>query len=188
LSKLARHPKVAAIGEIGLDYYHDRSQRDLQREIFRKQLALAAEVAKPVSVHIRAAWDDVWSELSIWHDRLVKDGNPLANRPGVLHSFEGTHEEGQAAIARGFFLGISGPVTFTNARQRQILVSALPLTALLVETDAPFLTPHPYRGRRNEPAYTHFIIEKIAFLHHLTYDYTAAATANNAARLFAWRA
>jgi TatD DNase family protein len=188
LAELARHPKVVAIGEIGLDYYRDHAPRELQREVFQAQLALAAAVGKPVSIHIRAAWEDVWAALSAWHTGLVESGSPLAARPGVLHSFSGTLAEAQAALARGFYLGISGPVTFTNARQLQALVAAVPLSALLIETDAPYLTPQPFRGKRNEPAHTHFIVEKVAALHHLTYDHTAAATAGNAARLFAWRA
>jgi TatD DNase family protein len=126
--------------------------------------------------------------LSAWHAGLVRSGSPLAARPGVLHSFSGTLAQAQAAHALGFFLGISGPVTFPKARQLQELVAALPLSAILIETDAPYLTPQPYRGKRNEPAHTHFIVEKVAELHHLTYEDTAAATAANAARLFAWRA
>lgn len=188
LTELARHPRVAAVGEIGLDYYRDRAPRDLQRAVFRAQLELAAVVEKPVSIHIRDAWEDVWAELSAWRAALLRAGSPLAARPGVLHSFSGTPAEAQIALAAGFFLGISGPVTFTNAPLRQELVAGLPLEAILIETDAPYLTPHPYRGRRNEPAYTHYILEKVAQLHHMTYEQTAAATADNAARLFAWRA
>jgi TatD DNase family protein len=188
LYHLALHPAAIAVGEIGLDYYRDRAPRDLQRAIFQSQLRIAADLGKPVSIHIRDAWEDTWTELQAWHDGLLRSGSPLAQRPGVLHSFSGTIDQALQAAGRGFFLGISGPVTFTNAPQRQDLVAALPLGQILVETDSPYLTPHPHRGKRNEPAYTHFIVKKIAELRHLAYNQTAAITADNAARLFAWRA
>lgn len=188
LRDLARHPKTAAIGEIGLDYYWDRAPRDLQRMILQQQLELAQETAKPVSIHIRDAWEDIWDILSEWQMGLEKAGHPLSNRPGVLHSFSGNMEQAKLATERGFCLGISGPVTFPRARERQELVIALPQESLLIETDAPYLTPQPYRGRRNEPAHTHFIVQKIAELRQVTYNQIAAVTAENAARLFAWRA
>ena len=188
LEKIASHPKVVAIGEIGLDYYRDRAPRELQRQVFQRQLELAASLEKPVSIHIRDSWEDVWIELRIWQERLVEANRPLSHHPGALHSFSGTLEEARAALSKGFYLGISGPVTFKNAPIRQELVAALPLDRILIETDAPYLSPHPYRGRRNEPCYTHFIAEKIAKLHHTTYDHAAAATAANAARLLAWGA
>ena len=188
LTQLASHPKVVAIGEMGLDYYRDHAPRDVQRSIFREQLELAAEVGKPVSIHNRDAGSDVWNALVEWQMNLEGSHDGLAGRPGVLHSFDGNLDEANAMVAAGFYLGISGPVTFTNARQRQKLVAELPLSCLLVETDAPYLTPHPHRGRRNEPAYTKFIVEKIAELHQVEYDLIAKETAANAARLFAWGA
>lgn len=188
LRQLASSTKVVAIGEIGLDYYRDHASRDLQRQIFREQLLIAAELELPVSVHNRSATQDVWSDLTEWQARLHEKGLGLAERPGVLHSFDGTLEDAQAMINCGFFLGISGPVTFSNARQRQQLAAQLPLSSLLIETDAPYLTPLPYRGRRNEPAYTHYIIEKLAALHQVEYPVVAQETFSNAARLFVWGA
>ncbi len=188
LEELAHHPRVVAVGEIGLDYYRDHSPRDLQRAAFRQQLDLAFDAGLPVSVHNRSAFDDVWSDLSAWLERMHQVGADLVKQPGVLHSFDGTITQAKQALKECFYLGISGPVTFKNARERQELVKDLPLSALLVETDAPYLSPHPYRGRRNEPAYTHFIVEKIADLHAMEYSAVAQQTAINAARLFAWGA
>ncbi len=189
LRELARHPKVAAIGEIGLDYYRDRSPRPLQRDVFQAQLTLAGELNLPVVIHNRDAIDDVWNDLSAWQAGLTRNESALAGRPGVLHSYDGTLEAAQRAIANGFYIGISGPVTYKNARERQGIVSALPLEHLLMETDAPFLTPHPYRGRwPNEPAYVAFVVEKVAELHELPLETIIQTTWNNAAQLFNWRA
>lgn len=186
---LAQHPKVAAIGEIGLDYYRDHAPRPQQREVFRAQLALAGELGLPVVVHNRDAMDDVMDDVSTWLSGLEQSGSALIGRPGVLHSYDGTLDAAQQAIAKGFFIGISGPVTFKNARERQSLVAALPLDHLLVETDAPFLTPQPYRGRwPNEPAHVYYVSEKIAELHHLPLDAVQQATGENAAKLFHWGA
>ncbi|HEX9019144.1 MAG TPA: TatD family hydrolase [Anaerolineaceae bacterium] len=187
LKELARHPKVAAIGEIGLDYYRDRSPRPLQREIFQAQLALAAELGLPVVVHNRESLEDLWSDLSAWHDALVRGNAPLARRPGVLHSFDGSLSTATQAIERNFFIGISGPVTFKNATERQSVVTGLPLDHLLIETDAPYLTPHPYRGRwPNEPAFVAFVAEKIAALHQQPVETVTRITWENAAQLFDW--
>ena len=180
---------MVAIGEIGLDYYRDRSPRPLQRQVFHEQLELAAEMSLPVVIHNRESIEDVWNELSAWQARLARDGSALASQPGVLHSYDGTLETARQAIEKGFFIGISGPVTFKNARERQELVSALPLKNLLVETDAPFLTPHPHRGQwPNEPAYVAYVAEKIAELHALPLATVTWTTWENAAKVFHWGA
>jgi TatD DNase family protein len=186
LRKLAAEPRVVAIGEIGLDYYRDRAPRDLQKEVFKAQLDLAAEVGKPVIVHSRNALDDVIAQLKEWQAHLAQQGSPLAERPGVLHSYAGDIEEAKAAISRNFYIGIGGVVTFKNAKTYQQLVAALPLDSLLVETDAPFLTPHPYRGQRNEPAHVALVGEKIAELHHKSVSEVADTTSRNAQKLFQW--
>ncbi len=187
LRELARNPKVAAIGEIGLDYYRDRSPRPLQRQVFQAQLELAAELQLPVVIHNRESFEDVWNALSDWQARLLSAGSPLSGRPGVLHSFDGSAAAARQAIEKGFFIGISGPVTFKNARERQALVTGLPLDYLLIETDAPFLTPHPYRGRwPNEPAYVAFVAEKIAELQGLPLETILKTTWQNAAKVFKW--
>jgi len=192
--KLSQYPKVKAIGEIGLDYYWDSAPRDHQQKVLKEQLALAAELQLPVVIHFRekalASGGDCASDLmkilEEWGTGLRREKSPLAGRPGVLHSFSGTLETARAAMSLGFYIGVTGPVTFENGQRRQELVAALPLECILIETDAPFQTPHPHRGKRNEPAYVRLIADKIALVHSYTTDQVAAATSENARRLFAW--
>jgi TatD DNase family protein len=188
LKELAGHPKVVAIGEIGLDYYRDNTPQALQREALAAQLELAARLGKPIVVHNRQAFSDLWPLLKDWQAALERSGNPLSQAPGVLHSFEGTQAMALQAIERHFYIGIGGPVTFRNAAERQEVAKGIPLTHILLETDAPFLTPHPHRGQRNEPAYVIFIAEKIAQLRDQSLQFVAEATTQNANRLFAWGA
>lgn len=187
LRELASHPKVVAIGEIGLDYYRDRAPRDLQQRIFRLQLELAAESGLPVVIHNREATADVLQLLLEWQTQLVEAGSVLAQRPGVLHSYAENEENGRKAIESNFTIGITGPVTFRNAPELQRVVASLPVTHLLIETDAPFLTPHPLRGQRNEPALVRWVAEKIAELHSSSVSEIARETSQNADRLFNWR-
>ncbi len=187
LRALTASPKVVAIGEIGLDYYRDRTPRPMQWHVLRQQLDLAAELGLPVSIHNREATADLLGILREWVADLREEGNPLAERPGVWHAFGGTEAEGRAAFELGFLLGIGGPVTFKNAPERRRVVASLPLGALMLETDAPFLAPHPYRGRRNEPAYVHLVAAQIAELHNLSLEDVAQLTSQNAQKLFRWR-
>lgn len=186
LEDLARSSKVVAVGEIGLDYYREISPPGEQRRIFETQLALAAKLDLPVIVHSRQALDDALDILETWVSGLSAQQAELARRPGVLHSYEGRLDQALRAIDLGFYIGVSGPVTFKNAPDRREVVSALPTGRLLTETDAPFLAPQPYRGRRNEPAYTRYIAETVASLHQLTYPAFAEIATANAAELFAW--
>jgi TatD DNase family protein len=186
LRELASHPKTVAIGEIGLDYYRDRAPKETQIQIFRTQLALAKECGKPVVIHDRQAIHDVWPILEAWQADLAVCGSPLAYRPGVLHSFDEPLSWARKVVEKWFFLGITGPVTFKKAIDKQELAAGIPLEHLLLETDAPFLTPHPHRGRRNEPAYTAFIADKIAALKEIPVESVRSATNRNAAKLFAW--
>jgi len=186
--------KVVAIGEIGLDYYWDSTPHDHQQKVLQEQFSLAAELRLPVILHCRekgdalhgACAEDLNELLEEWMNRLRVEKNPLVERPGVFHSFSGSRETAQVAIRLGFYLGVTGPVTFQNAVKRQELVAALPLERLLIETDAPYLTPHSHRGRRNEPAFVVEIADKIAQLHTLSLEEVAAITSANAARLFSW--
>ena len=186
LRQLARSPRVVAIGEIGLDYYRDRAPRELQKRIFQEQLALATELGLPVIVHNRQATADILDILSAWQAGLVAASTPLAAKPGVLHSFSADLESALQAINLNFFIGITGPVTFRNAPDLQNIVAELPLDHLLVETDAPFLAPHPYRGKRNEPAHVRLVADKIAELHAQSFESVSQSTSTNAERLFAW--
>jgi TatD DNase family protein len=187
LRELISHPKVVAVGEIGLDYYRDRAPRDLQQRVFRQQLTLAGESGLPVVIHNRSATSDILGMLSEWHAELQKAGSPLAERPGVLHSFAEDSEAARLALDLKFCIGITGPVTFRNAPKLRQTVASLPLDRVLIETDSPFLTPHPHRGERNEPAYVRFVAEKIAELHEQSPEAVAVVTGANADRLFRWR-
>ncbi len=187
--------KVVAIGEIGLDYYWDSAPHDIQRSVLLEQLALAAESGLPVILHMREARDapqgncagDLLKLLEQWVQGLRSGRHPLAERPGVLHSFSGTLEMAQAAMSLGFYIGVTGSLTYKNAGKRQEIISALPLERILLETDAPFQTPHPHRGKRNEPAYIRLIADKIALVHSCSHELVAEATRANARRLFAWK-
>lgn len=177
LRKLAGHPKVVAIGEIGLDYYWDKFPRPLQQQVFEQQLALAKEVDKPVIIHQRESAEDTMAVLRRW--------GVSQNHPGlVLHSFSGTMAMAQEAVDLGFYIGISGPVTFKNARNLPDIVAALPPERLLVETDAPFLSPHPFRGKRNEPARVKLIAQRIADLQTQPFDKMSRQLTENTVSLF----
>jgi TatD DNase family protein len=186
LRDLAGMEKVVAIGEIGLDYYRQHASHDVQRRVLLTQLELAAERGLPVILHCREAFADLLAILAEWRAGLVAAGSALAGRPGVLHSFSGDEAQATAALDLGFMIGLTGPVTFSKAASLQRLAGSLPLDKLLVETDAPFLAPHPQRGRRNEPAYVRLIAGKIAQLKEQPLETVVQATSANAARLFNW--
>ena len=187
--------KIVAIGEIGLDYYWDDAPHDHQKMVLKEQLDLAAELSLPVILHMREAKDaptgscakEMLELLETWVMKLRSKNDPLGERPGVLHSFSGTLETARMAMELGFYIGVTGPVTFENARTRQEVVAMLPLDRLLIETDAPFQAPHPHRGKRNEPAYVRLIADKIALLHSCSAADVAKTTGENARQLFAWK-
>ncbi|MBN1562267.1 MAG: TatD family hydrolase [Anaerolineae bacterium] len=180
---LADHAKVVAIGEIGLDYYWDTSPKATQWGAFEAQLALAAELELPVIIHNREASDDVIAMLRTWVKTLPES---LKDRPGVLHSFSAPSEIADQALDLGFYLGFTGPVTFKKADDLRQIAARIPEDQILVETDGPFLTPHPYRGKRpNKPAYVRYIAERIAALRTMTDEAFAALSTANAERLFA---
>lgn len=184
LRALAQQPKVVAIGEIGLDYYWDEAPHDVQRKVLQAQLELAAEMELPVILHNREASEDLLAILLEWQAGLHTSGSPLAAKPGVLHSFSGDQAMAEKAAAAGYFLGFTGPLTFKNAPELQAIAAQAPLEQILVETDSPFLSPHPLRGQRNEPARVKLVAEKLAELKGLPYEEVAAATSANAQRLF----
>jgi len=174
LKRLSEHEAVLAIGEIGLDFYRTLSPPDKQREAFLAQLELARCVGKPVIIHDRQAHADTMS--------ILRDG--ARNLRGVLHCFSGTLDMALRAIRMGFYISIAGPVTFQNARRLHALVVELPLNHMLIETDCPYLAPHPHRGRCNEPAYVPLVAAKIAALKQLPVERVAEVTTANAAQLF----
>ncbi len=188
IQSLSRHPKVVAIGEIGLDYYRTFVTPHEQKPVLLIQLELAAELQLPVVVHQREAMQDLWAVLEKWHAQLVSDSKELANRPGVLHAYEGTAEDGEKAVALNFQFGLGGPITYPTAVQREEVFKKLPLQNILVETDAPYLPPQPYRGTRNEPAYVKVIVERFAKIRGQSVEEIARITSENADRLLLWRA
>lgn len=173
IRELAAHPKVVALGEIGLDYYWDKTTASLQQDFFEKQLELTAELDLPVAIHDRDAHAAVMETLR----------NHKKNR-GVLHAFSGNLEMAQEAMGLGFFISFGGPLTFKNNKHAPDLLRALPLDKLLIETDAPYLTPHPYRGKRNEPSYVKLVAQGIANLKGLSDIEIATQTTKNARALF----
>lgn len=180
LRELAQHPKVKAIGEIGLDYYRDLSPRDVQRRTFRRHLELAGELDLPVIVHCRDAHHDVMAVLGEWATECHGSAR------GVLHSYSGNRAGMQGAFDMGFVIGITGPITFPKAEELRVVAQTAPFDKVLIETDAPYLAPQPNRGRRNEPAYVRHVAEKIAVVRGETVVAVAAQTSENAARLFNW--
>jgi TatD DNase family protein len=188
--------KVLAIGEIGLDYYwvKEPEKQKQQREVLQQQLKLAQEVNLPVIIHMREqndAWFgqasiDLLNILSEWHQELTAQNHPLKEKPGVLHSFNGNLETAQKAMQLNFYIGVTGPVTYKNAEEKRQIIRQLPLERLLIETDSPFLTPVPHRGKRNEPAFVAHIADKIAEIHMTTREQVAKITSINANNLFGW--
>lgn len=181
LREAAADKKVAAVGEIGLDYHWDKSPKDIQRQAFEAQLTLAAELELPVIIHNREASQDVLPILESWVKTLPES---LKERPGVLHSFSAPPEYAERALAAGFYLGFTGPVTYKKADDLRSTAARVPKDKILIETDGPFLPPHPYRGQRNEPAYVALVAERLAALHLMKPEAFAELTTANGQRLF----
>ena len=193
LRQMANNPKVVAIGEIGLDYYRNKSSKELQTIAFKSQLELAAELDLPIIIHSRnvsqidqRAMKNLLSILSDWVKSLKSKNLRIQTRPGVLHSFSSDIEYAESAAQLNFLIGITGPVTFKNAVELREVVSIIRLDSLLIETDSPFLTPHPFRGKRNEPANVRFIAEEISNIKKLPFEQVVQKTGKNAKRLFNW--
>ncbi len=198
LRELAQHPKVVAIGEIGLDYYWERVPHDQQMRAFRAQLRLATELALPVILHARnpangatTCTADLLCQVTQWwpeiRTHLGQDAmlaSVESTVAGVWHAFSGTLVDAEQACAAGLMLGLGGPVTFQNARRLHALVPQLRADRLLLETDAPYLAPHPHRGQRNEPAYVPLIADALAQLTGITAAAVAARTTAAAVQCF----
>lgn len=171
LSETLAHPKVVALGEIGLDYHYDFAPRDLQQAVFIQQMQIALERNKPIVIHTREAWDETFA--------LVKQHWALHGIPGIMHCFSGGPAEAQRALDLGFYLSFGGIVTYPKALEVQAAAKMAPLDRLLLETDAPYLAPVPHRGKRNEPALIVHTARKIAELREVTFEEVAAATGKN---------
>ncbi len=183
LRALAKSPSVCAIGEIGLDFYRNLAPPDVQRKAFRDQLALAADVGLPVVVHSRQALEEVMEDLLAWSADLPAR---LKQRAGVLHAYSGDLQAASRASAQGFYIGIAGPVTYRNADERRHVTSQLPSERILLETDAPYLTPHPLGRKRNEPAFVRLVAKEVSRLFEMKESVLAGITSRNAANLFGW--
>lgn len=180
LRELAGHDKVVAIGEIGLDYHWDKSPPDVQKQAFEAQLTLASELDLPVIIHNRDADADVMAILGA-------SAQSERERPGVLHSFSSSWDVAEQAIELGYYLGFTGPVTYKSADALRDVVARTPVDRILIETDAPFLTPQAHRGERNEPAYVMHVAEQIASVRDTSLNIVAAMTTENAACVFGRR-
>lgn len=183
MEALAKNPAVVAIGEIGLDYYRDYAPKDTQQAVLREQLTLAARLGLPVIIHERDSSADLTDMLVDWCHALPSQ-SPLKQAPGVMHAYNGSLEQVTPLLEVGFCFGIGGPVTYKNAREKHALAAALPLNHILLETDAPFLPPHPHRGSRNEPAYIALVAERVAALRGISVEEVAQVTTQAACRLF----
>lgn len=168
------HPRVVAIGEIGLDYHYDLSPRPVQKEVFLRQLDLARKTGLPFIVHEREAHADTLDII-----RTAARG-----LQGVFHCFSGSVETAREYLNMGFYISVAGPVTFPKSLKTKEVARFVPLDRLLVETDSPYLTPHPYRGKRNEPAHVRLVAGEIAGLRNISLEELAAATSQNVRRLF----
>jgi len=175
LGELLAHPKVVAVGEIGLDYHYNFSPREVQRRVFIEQLRLAREARKPVIIHTREAWVDTL--------RLLREHWQPSGLSGIMHCFSGGPEQARECLEMGFHLSFAGVVTFPKALRVQEAARQTPADRLLVETDAPYLAPAPMRGRRNEPAFVVHTARRLAELRGESFEQVAAATTANFKRL-----
>ena len=193
LQGLVSHPKVIAVGEIGLDYYRDKAPQNVQKDILRKQLQIALDQKLPIILHVRNLTEEDRScikDLLLILEDWLTEADPLPQemkgRVGVIHSYTGNLKEGKQALQLDLFIGITGSVTFKNADTIREVVRQTPLSKLLIETDGPFITPHPYRGKRNEPAHVRHIVDKISEITGTPQESVAEQTSANAACLFQW--
>ncbi len=176
LNRLAKHPRVIAWGEVGLDYHYDHSPRDVQKRVFRCQLEQARAAKLPIIIHCREAWPDCLGILEQeWRGAALG---------GIFHCFSGTLEEARKGIEMGFLVSFAGNVTYPKAQMLREVARALPLDRLLIETDSPFLAPQSRRGKRNEPAYVAEVARTLAIVRDLAAEEFAAATAANFRRFF----
>jgi TatD DNase family protein len=171
LTQLAAHPKVLAIGEIGLDYHYDFSPRPVQAEAFQRQLAIAQRAGKPIVIHTREAWDDTLSALARWQGG------------GIMHCFTGNPEQARQALDLGFHLAFGGVITFPKAEETREAARLAPEDRILVETDCPYLAPVPHRGKRNEPAFMVETARRLAEVRGVTPERIAEVTTGNFERL-----
>lgn len=173
LKELSTHNKVVAIGEIGLDYYYEHSPREIQCIWFKRQMELAKDAALPIIVHSREAAQETFD--------MIKESGI---KSGVIHCFSGSAQMAKEYIKLGFYIGIGGTVTFNNARKTVEVVEEIPLSSIVIETDCPYLTPIPHRGKRNDSTYLPYIAQKIAEIKGVSIEEVGNTTAKNAKKLY----
>ena len=186
LKTLLKSKKVIAIGEIGLDFYRHINSMEDQVAILRSMLDLAAKNNLPICIHNRDSDDEMIRILDKWFNELLSRNSILVEHPGVFHSFDGSIIISRWALEHNFFLGIGGPITYKNNKVFHEVIQEIDMTHFLLETDAPYLSPHPFRGKRNEPKNVKIIAEKIAELKNLSLSDVIEATCLNARTLFNW--
>lgn len=175
IASLCSHEKVVAIGEIGLDYYWDTSPKDVQHRVLRQQIGLARELNVPIVIHNRDAHEDI---VKILREEKASEVG------GVMHSYSGSWETAKLCLNMGFHLSFGGPITFKNARQPKEVLAQVPMDRLLIETDSPYLTPHPYRGKRNESAHVRLVAEAAAQIKGVEVEEIARITTKNGLERF----
>ncbi|PKG22463.1 TatD family hydrolase [Niallia nealsonii] len=175
IEELTKHPKVVALGEMGLDYHWDKSPKDIQKEVFRKQIQLAKKVKLPIIIHNREATADI---VEILREEEASEVG------GIMHCYGGSVETAKECIEMNFYISLGGTVTFKNAKKPKEVAASIPLEKLLIETDCPYLAPTPYRGKRNEPSYVQLVAEEIAGIRGISYEEVAKVTTENAKKLF----
>lgn len=175
ICKLAEHPKVLGIGETGLDYYWDASTKEAQKVLFQQHIDLACSLHKPLVIHDRDAHGDTLEILKTSRAREVG---------GILHAFSGSVEMANEIIKLGFYIGLGGALTFKNARKTVEVAAAIPLDRLVIETDCPYMTPVPFRGKRNEPMLVRYVAEKIAEIRGLSIEDVVQITYENGKRIY----
>lgn len=175
IEDLSHHEKVVAIGEMGLDYHWDKSPKDVQKKVFREQIRLAKKVKLPIIIHNREATADIME--------ILKEEN-ASEVGGIMHCFSGSPEIAKECLDMNFYISLGGPVTFKNAKKPKEVAAAVPMEKLLIETDCPYLAPHPNRGKRNEPAYVKLVAQQIAEIKGIDLEEVAERTAANARKLF----
>jgi TatD DNase family protein len=175
IRKYAAHDKVVAIGEIGLDYYWDKSPHDIQKEVLLKQIKIAKEYDLPIIIHNRDATKDLYD--------LLKEED-VSSITGVMHCFSSSSEMAIEFVKLGLYISLAGPITFKNGKRQKEVAKAIDISKIVIETDCPYLAPHPNRGKRNEPSYVKLVAEEIATQKDMTFDEVAKTTYENALKLF----
>jgi TatD DNase family protein len=185
LKTLLKHPRVSALGEIGLDYFYDNSPREVQRKIFAEQIEIAKEAKKPIVIHVRDAKVRSEGDANSEVYAMLKDAHAEITG-GVIHCFSGNMQDAENALGLGFYISFAGPVTYPRCEELRKIARTIPIDRILCETDSPYLTPQPKRGSKNEPSFVRYVYETIAGVRGMELEELAEEVLKNSARLFGW--